>query len=301
MTTYQDLQNRIADELGQRSDLASEITLAIQTAIQKWEREPFYFNELYNEALLTTVTGQEFYGGPGTEPASTTAAASVASGGTSLGLTNAAGFAAGQTLQIPLDNGDLWQTALSGLSGTTATISAVPANRSIPSGVAVQVIGDPTAATSQLKYQLARIDKLHVLISNNRYPLNPRSWSYLEDVSVNPNVMGLPVDYAYAAGQLRLYPIPNMQYAVTATGTQRLTPLLQAGDENAWTLDAEALIRAEAKMDIYENILQEPQLAQRMKIQIYGDPTEPRDRGYLFPLKAETTARRRAKIRPSYF
>ncbi len=72
-TTYLVLQSQIADELGGRTELLSAmsgsgLTLspiknAIQSAIAKWERERFYFNEVYNSAapLFTTVAGQELY------------------------------------------------------------------------------------------------------------------------------------------------------------------------------------------------------------------------------------------------
>jgi hypothetical protein len=69
--TYLDLQRVIADELADRTDLlgeladtnlaASPIKRAIQSAIAKWEREPFYFNEEYTQPLFTTVAGQELY------------------------------------------------------------------------------------------------------------------------------------------------------------------------------------------------------------------------------------------------
>lgn len=70
--TYIQLQTRIADEIGDRSDLLapllstnanSPIKRAIASAIAKWERERFYFNEVYNSAtpLFTTVAGQELY------------------------------------------------------------------------------------------------------------------------------------------------------------------------------------------------------------------------------------------------
>lgn len=68
------LQDTIADELGARTDLLSALSgsgltnspikNAIFSAIAKWEREPFYFNEVYSGAsspLFTTVASQEFY------------------------------------------------------------------------------------------------------------------------------------------------------------------------------------------------------------------------------------------------
>ncbi len=71
--TYITLQRTIADELGNHTSLLtplsdSSLTLspiqnAIQSAIAKWEREPFYFNEVYNSStpLFTTVSAQELY------------------------------------------------------------------------------------------------------------------------------------------------------------------------------------------------------------------------------------------------
>ncbi len=121
-------------------------------------------------------------------------------------------------------------------------------------------------------------------------------------MSVNPIVQGQPIDYAYYAEQLRLYPIPDNAYAVSLLGTTRFAPLGNAGDSNPWTLDAEALVRCEAKMDLYENTLQQPDMADRMRHLIHGDLSRPGSRGYLYALKAET-ARRAAvgRTRPSYF
>ena len=67
---YAYMQQKIADELGDRTDLLapladnnalnSPIQDAIQSAIALWEREPFYFLESY-EPFLNLVAGQEFY------------------------------------------------------------------------------------------------------------------------------------------------------------------------------------------------------------------------------------------------
>lgn len=70
---YITLQRAIADELGNRTDLLSPLSdsnlslspiqNAIQSAVSKWEREPFYFLETYDHdtPLFTTVAGREFY------------------------------------------------------------------------------------------------------------------------------------------------------------------------------------------------------------------------------------------------
>ena len=66
---YGQMQNRIADELGGRSDLlvassgmnATPIQLAIQEAIHFHENDRMYFNELRQANAFNTVLGQEFY------------------------------------------------------------------------------------------------------------------------------------------------------------------------------------------------------------------------------------------------
>ena len=220
MSTYGDMQNRIADELGARSDLTSQIQLAIQTAIAKWERERFYFNEVRTANAFSTVKGQEFYGASDYAPLGT----------------------------------------------------------------------------------LAHIDKLSILISGNRFALTPRTAQYLEDVSVNSAVQGQPADYAYYGLQLRLYPIPDNAYPINILGTTRLAAISNPNDSNAWTNDAEALIRCEAKMDLYENTLQAPELADRMRLLIHGDISKPGHRGYVYALKAETMRRAASgRTRPTYF
>src|SRR5579862_6692808 len=148
--TYLTLQQQIADELGDRQDLLSPLSdsslalspiqNAIQSAIAKWEREPFYFNQAIVQTPLAgpyaaaTAAGQEYYGAA-TTPSSYAALATI-----------------------------------------------------------------------------AKIRKLWVLIGANRYTLTERTSQYLDDVSVNPAVTGEPVDWSYAAGLLRLYPIPNGAY-----------------------------------------------------------------------------------------
>lgn len=69
MGTYAELQNRIADELGGRTDLMvassgetlSPIQLAIQDAISFYQNERFWFNEYRTAGAFNTVVGQEFY------------------------------------------------------------------------------------------------------------------------------------------------------------------------------------------------------------------------------------------------
>lgn len=69
MSTFGQMQSRIADELGGRTDLLvpssgmslSPIQLAIQDAIQFWENDRFFFNEDRVAGAFSTIVGQEFY------------------------------------------------------------------------------------------------------------------------------------------------------------------------------------------------------------------------------------------------
>jgi len=123
----------------------------------------------------------------------------------------------------------------------------------------------------------------------------------LEDTSVNPNVTGQPIDYAYLGGKFRLYPIPDGVYPLTFSDNELLSTLSADADSNAWTTEAADLIRSQAKMILAREVLYDDEIMQRMILAIYGNPQLPRERGYLYALKARTTRRARSKIQPAYF
>lgn len=221
-TNYGQMQATIAYELGNRTDLTTQIQNAIQTAIAKWERNRFYFNELNAINAFNTVASQEYY--------------------------------------------------------TSANYAGIGT--------------------------IAHIDKIWALVGNNRYYFEPRTMQYLDEVSVNANVAAPSVgcDYAYYAETLRIYPIPDGAYPISIQGTQRFSSLVLSGDSNVWTQDAEALIRTEAKMDIFLNVIKDTEQASLMKIQIYGDPSEPDSVGYLDAVKNETFTRMAVpKVRGTFF
>jgi hypothetical protein len=59
MSTYAAIKSRIADELS-RSDLGSQISLSVQSAIKYHEQKQFWFNES-RSLTFSTVANQEFY------------------------------------------------------------------------------------------------------------------------------------------------------------------------------------------------------------------------------------------------
>lgn len=68
------------------------------------------------------------------------------------------------------------------------------------------------------------------------------------------SIKGAPTVLAYFAQQVRLYPIPDAAYTVTMAYHYRLTTLSADADTNAWTNDAEELIRRAAKRIIHTDI-----------------------------------------------
>lgn len=216
--TYITLQRQIADELGNRTDLlsalsSSSLTLspvknAIQSAIAKFEREPLYFNQFYDNLFFTTVNLQEFY-----------------------------------------------------TSADEATIATT-----------------------------INITRLHIIVDSKRYMLVPRRWQYLEDIWHGTDT-GSPTDFAYFAQQIRLYPIPNGAFPISASGTQRLSALSADSDTNGWTQDGFDLIRTEAKRILAQEVLFDYDLAERLRIEIYGDPNNQQFEGHLAALRKETMLR----------
>ncbi len=175
------MQNRIADELGGRTDLLapspnlaySPIQYAIWDAISYWQNDRYWFNEYRVTGAFSTVVGQEFY-----------------------------------------------------TSADWADIATIQ-----------------------------HIDKLSILISQNRYFMVGRTEQFMEDISMNRQWTGQPVDYSYYNFQLRFYPIPNGVYPVNVLGTRMADPLVDDSDTNIWTEEGEQLIRATAKWFLYRDTI----------------------------------------------
>lgn len=180
----------------------------------------------------------------------------------------------------------------------------------------MRTFGDVTGSASNLQtvdgkefysYQdlptlinMPHLRKIMVLAFNNRYPLNERTQQWIDDQSLSISWMGLPTDFCWQAGALRLYPIPNGGYPLILDGTIRFAPLASPDDANPWVNEAEWLIRSEAKRLLFKNIIRDSEQAAQMELEIFGDPRTGRQ-GALTQLRRETTRRAggAGKIRPS--
>lgn len=99
------------------------------------------------------------------------------------------------------------------------------------------------------------IERLNGLYANLRTPLHKALWEDIDDISATTTSRARPSRWAYRAESIRLYPIPDNVYAITAYNVPRLTELSADADSNAWTNDAEELIRLHAKLDLIANVI----------------------------------------------
>lgn len=137
---------------------------------------------------------------------------------------------------------------------------------------------------------MPHIRNIMVLAFNNRYPLIARTQQWIDDVSVAQTWTGMPTDWCWVGGSIRIYPMPNAGYPLIITGTIRFTDLVNPDDTNPWVNEAEWLIRSEAKRLIFTNINRDELQAAKMEQEIYGNPQTGRQ-GALDQLQFETTRR----------
>ena len=103
-------------------------------------------------------------------------------------------------------------------------------------------------------------------VTNNlKGPLKPVDYLTIDDEQ-DGSVEGEPRVFAYFKENIRLYPIPDAVYTITLSYIYRLTALSADGDSNAWTTDAEELIRSGAKRRIALNYLESEVVAARFAV-----------------------------------
>lgn len=108
------------------------------------------------------------------------------------------------------------------------------------------------------------IDVLSMVITNNgvKSPMYAVDSSEIDTVQTG-TVLGVPRKYARISQKVRLFPIADAEYTIELAYTYKLDALVNDSDENAWTDEAEELIRQSAKRRIALNYLQADDLAAR--------------------------------------
>lgn len=114
--------------------------------------------------------------------------------------------------------------------------------------------------------EILEVDSITITVSNFPYPLKPRTQQWFDQYqSPAQNYTGQPDSYGIFGNQLRLFPIPDGagpnsgSYVITISALARLgpNPLSDANDTNGWMTEGETLIREQAKLLIYRNLLRD--------------------------------------------
>lgn len=100
-------------------------------------------------------------------------------------------------------------------------------------------------------------DAVTLTVGSTRWPLAKTGFVQIEDWNADASARGQPTHYAYWGRQIRLYPVPDNAYQIRLSGLFKLPTLVADGDTNAWTEDAEELIRHRAKAILYSQYLRD--------------------------------------------
>lgn len=134
------------------------------------------------------------------------------------------------------------------------------------------------------------ISKILVLAYSNRYPLFNRTNQWIDDQSLSSTWRGMPTDWSWIGGSVRLFPVPDAVYPLILDATIRFAPLTNDADYNCWTNEAERLIRIEAKRLLFRDIIRDDGQVAAMEAELMGNPAAGRQ-GALAQLRRESSRR----------
>lgn len=111
--------------------------------------------------------------------------------------------------------------------------------------------------------QVLEFDAVTLTVGSTRWPLTKTGYAQLEEWNADASARGQPTHYAYWGRQIRLYPVPDSAFQIRLSGLFKLPALVVDGDANAWTGDAEELVRHRAKAILYGQYLRDDANAAR--------------------------------------
>jgi len=140
---------------------------------------------------------------------------------------------------------------------------------------------------------LVTVDALFVTIGGQVRDLGKENPAILELFNDSSTPSGQPYAWAVLDSNIILYPTPDQAYTVRAVAHYRLDALTDDTQSNAWTTEAERLIRRRAKQLLQMEVILDAEGAQM---------TEPLIGEALDSLRAETSRRAvLGRMRPSQF
>lgn len=112
------------------------------------------------------------------------------------------------------------------------------------------------------------LDTLFLFDASRPLELEKYEADEFEWLQSNSTGNGRPCAYTYIDSQILLWPAPVAVYTMRPHMHYKLTELAADTDTNAWTNDAEQLIRCHAKLLLYANVIEDTDGMQRMSAQI---------------------------------
>ncbi len=121
------------------------------------------------------------------------------------------------------------------------------------------------AADAAFLATLIEDDSMTVTVSGSKEPMRKISFAEMQRYRIDLVQSGPPTHYAYYRQRLYLHPVPDAAYPIIVFHTAMLGIPANDGASNAWTTEAEELIRLRAKADLFENVIREFGEADRLR------------------------------------
>jgi len=115
-----------------------------------------------------------------------------------------------------------------------------------------------------------RIDAMFLPRAQSIYPLDRYEPADFEVIAGGMAGGGRPTCFTYIDNTIRLWPTPTAIYTLRVHAHYALPELANDASSNAWTTEAEHLIRTHAKMLLYLDVLEDTEGATRMQAQVPG-------------------------------
>lgn len=90
---------------------------------------------------------------------------------------------------------------------------------------------------------LLETDSVVIFNGGNKYTLDPMTYQEMDAIDSGTS-FGRPCWYSTYGKQFRLYPVPNATYTFIVSHQYTIATLSASTETNAWTTEAESLIRA---------------------------------------------------------
>ena len=121
---------------------------------------------------------------------------------------------------------------------------------------------------------LIEVDSFTLTYNDQPYVLDDRTQQWIDrEQAPAATYTGQPAFFGFFGDQIRLAPIPDAAYVGTISGLAQLSTLSAEADSNAWMTEGEGLIRAQAKIMLYRDIVRDMEgvsLAKDALAEAYG-------------------------------